>query len=120
MPWPATVSRAREVGLRAFFFLLAAIGFFFMQLGLVPMREAAAFGAGVCLITLVLESIAGMLMETTKRFWGRISAPRGGWLERLCPKLLAFGLLVLFSPLVALHPLHTVPKRDPTASGLAF
>jgi alpha-beta hydrolase superfamily lysophospholipase len=114
------VSRTRELGVRALYFVLASLWFYVMRLGLVPVREAATFGVGVCLITLAFESLAGLLTQLIRRLRGSELDPRPGRLECIRPKLIALVPLVFLSPLVALHPLHTVPKRNPAASGLGF
>jgi uncharacterized protein len=90
-----------EIVVRGGSFLLGAVTFFFSRPGIVPLGEAVYRGCMVCLLVAILEPV------------GHRIAPRWRW-------VLAASLVVLIPWSVALHPLHTVPKRTPAALGLTF
>ena len=106
LPW-RPVRWRREVCLRGGTFLVAAVIFYFLRPGVVLLTESVYRGAMVCLTGALLERIPILIGGTGRRRWAGTA--------------LASALLVLLSPIIVfLHPLHTVPKRGPNASGLAF
>jgi alpha-beta hydrolase superfamily lysophospholipase len=102
LPWPP-VLWARELAARAVPFLAGGVTFYLLRPGIVPLREAAHRGMMVCLVAFLGET---MLRVACRR-------------QALGAALV--GLVVLVAPVIAaLHPLRTVPKRPPSAIGLAF
>jgi uncharacterized protein len=115
-PWPGPVRWRRELAVRAASFLGGAAAFYLVRPGIVPLWEAAYRGAMVTLAVALTEALFG---------WGtpaRAACPsRLQTVGRVCLRLLPPGLFLLSLPyLAAIHPLHTVPKRDPSAFGLSF
>jgi alpha/beta superfamily hydrolase len=105
LPWPRLAWK-REVGMRAGSFLAGAVVFYLLRPGLIPLWEAAHWGLIVCLAVFLVESVGCCA-------WG--------WRGRVLFAGVLATLLALLGPLVvALHPLHTVPRRTPAAFGLAY
>jgi hypothetical protein len=108
LPWPAPVSRRKELAGCAAAFVLGSAVFYLLRLGIVPWWEALYRGAIVCVIFFLIETLTGLLAPS-----------RPCW--RLGLRLGAVGFLILLIPVgAALHPLHTVPGRTPAAFGLSF
>jgi hypothetical protein len=106
LPWAAPAAWPKELSVRAGYAAAGAVAAYLARPGVVPVREVALLGAGFSLIAFLLELLVGLAARVT----GRRS-----WL-----RLVALGVVALLSPLAALHPIHTVPKRTPAALGLAF
>jgi uncharacterized protein len=107
LPW-SPVAHAQSLLLRAVHFLFGTTVLAHLRPG-VPLTEAALLGAAFSLLTFLLEILAGLLVGASGG--GRRTVLRAG---------VVLALLVLLAPLIALHPLRTVPKRTPAAFGLAF
>jgi fermentation-respiration switch protein FrsA (DUF1100 family) len=108
LAWPTPNRWARDLAGCAMVFLLGSAVFALLRPGLVPWWEAIYRGALACLTLFACESLLRLLPPT--RRWSRWGL-RGAMV----------GLFVLLIPVgVALHPLHTVPKRTPASLGLAF
>jgi len=91
----------RELTIRVGSFLGGAVAAYLLRPGCVPLQEAVYWGFMVCLAGLLLERICRSIDRAR---WGVV-----------------LFLLALLAPWQAtLHPMHTVPKRTPTALGLAF
>jgi fermentation-respiration switch protein FrsA (DUF1100 family) len=74
--------------------------------GFRPVREAVFQGAVLSLGAFLIESLVGLATRLTGR--------------TVWPRVVALGLVLFLCPLVALHRIHTVPKRSPAAWGLDF
>jgi hypothetical protein len=106
LPW-TRINWKKDVCLRGGTFLIGALIFYFLRPGIVPLVESAYRGAMVCLAGCLLEWVPRLIGWNDRHRWVAAGS--------------ATALLVIFSPIIAfLHPLHTVPKRGPDASGMAF
>jgi uncharacterized protein len=106
LPWTGKVAWSRELLIRMSWIGGGAAFFYLMRYGCVRWSEAILLGAGLCLTVFLAEPIIALI--------GRIIGWR--WAAGLC----GIGTILLLPPLIATHPLHIVPKRAPSASGLAF
>jgi uncharacterized protein len=105
LPWPPFTWK-KELCVRAAYFLVGTVIFYFIRPKIVPLREAIYRGTIVCLATFLLEQVA---------------RSRSDWRTGLGLRSVSITLIILLIPVIAaLHPLHTVPKRTPAALGLAF
>jgi uncharacterized protein len=109
LPWPPVAWRM-ELALRAGSWLAGTVGFSLMRPGLVGLREAAYRGIMVCLAAALFEQAARWTRAVGLGRWQRLSLQAG-----------PLAILALWIPVTAaLHPLHTTPKRTPSAWGFAF
>jgi alpha-beta hydrolase superfamily lysophospholipase len=110
LPWRGPTNWLREIAVRAAYFVLGATAFYLARPGIVPWWEAAYRGVLVSVSAFLVERLVALLIRQGRRW---------PWEVCLCGGLA--GLVGLLVPLaVALHPLHTVPRRSPAAQGLAF
>jgi fermentation-respiration switch protein FrsA (DUF1100 family) len=121
LPWWRPVPWAKELCVRAGYFLVGGAAFYLMRPGIVPLWEAGYRGAVVSLAAFLLEAFIALVTRRTSPAWANASTLPPAWCRCLWLRLILLGLFALVAPvLVTLHPLHTVPKRTPAAFGLAF
>jgi alpha-beta hydrolase superfamily lysophospholipase len=91
-------------------FVAGSVAFYLMRPGIVPIWEAAHRGVVVCLVVWFIDVLIRWITPFV-----------GGRRVNLTLRGVALVSVVLLTPMIAaLHPLHTIPKRDPSAFGLAF
>jgi fermentation-respiration switch protein FrsA (DUF1100 family) len=109
LPWSAPVNWMREAPYRIGVLAIGAGGFYVIRFGSVPWWESLYLGAIASLVIFLIESI---LAGASRLKWGR--ALTFGMRAAL------LALLVFAVPLEAIHPIHTVPRRTPSAQGLGY
>jgi uncharacterized protein len=109
LPWPP-LRLGKEIAIRAAYFLAGASAFYLMRPGVVALGEAAYRGTIVCLVGLMADAFVWCAARLHSPMW---------WTLTL--RSFTVAVVVFLVPLLAaLHPLHTVPKRDPATLGFAF
>jgi alpha-beta hydrolase superfamily lysophospholipase len=108
--WAGPVSWVRELAVRTAYFALGTAVFYLARPGIVPWWEAAYRGTLVSVSAFLVERLVALLI-----------APQTRWPWEVCLRGALAGLVGLLVPVaVALHPMHTVPRRSPAALGLPF
>jgi alpha-beta hydrolase superfamily lysophospholipase len=110
LPGSAPVAWKKELCVGASYFLGGGVCFYLMRPGIVPLWEAAYRGVIVFLVALLLEEIVTRA--------GRVRS--GRWANFRLRGMLLAVVVALVPVIAALHPLHTVPTRTPSAFGLTF
>jgi alpha-beta hydrolase superfamily lysophospholipase len=109
--WPTPTIWASELFLRATYFVTGGVAAYCVRLGLVPIREAVLVGASLSVGAFLFECLCQVVFRNVRlSSRARIGCSAGTFV----------ALLALVAPLEAIHPLRTVPKRDPEVVGLAF
>jgi pimeloyl-ACP methyl ester carboxylesterase len=106
LPWSREVVWSREFSIRLGWIGGGTAFFYLLRYGCVRWSEAILLGIGLCLAVFLIEAIVALT--------GRIM----GWRCAAC--ICCLGAILLLPPLIAIHPLRIVPKRPPSALGLAF
>jgi alpha-beta hydrolase superfamily lysophospholipase len=120
LPWTLPIRWPREIVMRVGVLAVGTAGFYVIRFGSVPWWEALTLGTMASLVILLLESMIGGVnrLACGWRAEGRSSLLSNG--IGLGVRLVLVGVLVFATPLAAIHPIHTVPRRTPSAQGLGY
>lgn len=109
-----------ELWTRIGYVLLGAAGYYLTRHGVITLSETVFLGIALSLAAFLFECATALVGRLLGRIRGRVPPPRRSWAQALALQVLFFGGVVFTIPLLSLHLPRTVPRRTPSALGLAY
>jgi alpha-beta hydrolase superfamily lysophospholipase len=120
LPWPSPPQRGREVANCISWFVVGVVGLLLLWPAPLAWREYIFLAAELSLAAFLLETAVELAAQLLPRPFRARAGSNQTMLARLRAAALVVLLLLLLSPLGALHPPHVSPQRTPAELGFAF